>query len=63
MEQNLNFLLKTRLDELSVLEEELHDCKSIVKRKMHMRDIVHAKLYSKTTEIIDILKSNYDKLS
>ena len=61
MEQNLNFLLKTRLDELSVLEEELHDCKSIVKGKMHMRDIVHAKLYTKTIEIIELLKLNYDK--
>ena len=61
MEQNLNFLLKTRLDELSVLEEGLHDCKSIVKGKMHMRDIVHAKLYSKTIEIIELLKLNYDK--
>ena len=63
MEQNLNSLLKNKLDELSVLEIELHDCKSVVKGKMHMRDIVHAKLYSKTIEIIDILKSNYDKLS
>ena len=63
MKQTLNSLLKNKLDELSVLETELHDCKSVVKGKMHMRDIVHAKLYSKTTEIIDILKSNYDKLS
>ena len=63
MEQTLNSLLKNKLDELSVLETELHDCKSVVKGKMHMRDIVRAKLYSKTTEIIDILKSNYDKLS
>ena len=63
MEQNLNSLLKNKLDELSVLEMELHDCKSVVKGKMHMRDIVHAKLYSKTIENIDILKSNYDKLS
>lgn len=63
MEQNLNFLLKDKLDELEILEKELHDCKSVVKGKMHMRDIVHAKIYSKTSEIIDILKSNYDKLS
>ena len=62
MEQNLNFLLKDKLDDLEVLEKELHDCKSVVKGKMHMRDIVHAKIYSKTSEIIDILKSNYDKL-
>ena len=62
METNLNSLLKDKLDELKVLEEELHDCKSVVKGKMHMRDIVHAKIYSKTSEIIDILKSNYDKL-
>ena len=61
METNLNSLLKDKLDELKVLEEELHDCKSVVKGKMHMRDIVHAKIYSKTSEIIDILKSNYDK--
>ena len=63
MEHNLNFLLKNKLDELQILEDELHDCKSVVKGKMHMRDIVHAKIYSKTSEIIDILKSNYDKLS
>ena len=63
MERNLNSLLINKLYELSVLEMELHDCKSVVKGKMHMRDIVHAKLYSKTIEIIDILKSNYDKLS
>ena len=61
MEQNLNFLLKDKLDELEILEKELHDCKSVVKGKMHMRDIVHAKIYSKTSEIISILKSNYDK--
>ncbi len=63
MEHNLNSLLKIKLDELQILEGELHECKSVTKGKMHMRDIVHAKLYSKTTEIIDILKSNYDKLS
>ena len=63
MKANLNSLLKDKLNELQVLEKELHDCKSVVKGKMHMRDIVHAKLYSKTIEIIDILKSNYDKLS
>ena len=63
MEKNLNSLLKNKLDELSILEKELHDCKSVVKGKMHMRDIVHAKLHSKTSEIIEILKSNYDKLS
>ena len=63
MKKNLNSLLKNKLDELSILEKELHDCKSVVKGKMHMRDIVHAKIYSKTSEIIDILKSNYDKLS
>ena len=61
MEHNLNSLLKNKLDELWVLEKELHDCKSIVKGKMHMRDIVHAKLYSKTIEIIELLKLNYDK--
>ena len=62
MEQNLNSLLKNKLDELSVLEMELHDCKSVVKGKMHMRDIASANVYSKTSEIIEILKLNYDKL-
>ena len=61
MEQNLSSLLKNKLNELQVLEKELHDCKSIVRGKMHMRDIVHAKLYSKTIEIIELLKLNYDK--
>ena len=61
MEQNLSSLLKNKLNELQVLEKELHDCKSIVRGKMHMRDIVHANLYSKTIEIIELLKLNYDK--
>ena len=62
MEQNLNSLLKNKLDELEVLEKELHDCKSVVKGKIHMRDIVSGYVYSKKSEIIEILKSNYDKL-
>ena len=63
MEKNLNSLLKNKLDELSVLEMELHDCKSVTKGKMHLRDIASANVYSKTSEIIEILKLNYDKLS
>ena len=63
MEANLNFLLKTKLDELQVFEQELHECKSVTKGKMHLRDIASANVYSKTSEIIEILKLNYDKLS
>ena len=61
MDQHLNFLLKTKLDELSVFEEEY------IKTNRHEyqsnRDIANAKVVSCQTEIIEILKSNYDKLS
>ena len=60
MEQNLNSLLKVKLDELKVLEEEYELCKQV--RFMHNRDIAHAHVFSKSQEIISILKSNYDKL-
>ena len=61
MDHPLNFLLKTKLDELSVFEEEY------IKTNRHKyqsnRDIANAKVVSCQTEIIEILKSNYDKLS
>jgi hypothetical protein len=61
MEQSLNFLLKTKLDELAVLEKEY------IKTNRHGYhsnvDIAYAKVLSRQTEIIEILKSNYDKLS
>ena len=58
METNLNSLLKDKLDELKVLEEEYELCKQV--RFMHNRDIAHAHVFSKSQEIISILKSNYD---
>ena len=60
METNLNSLLKDKLDELQVLEEEYELCKQV--RFMHNRHIAHAHVFSKSQEIISILKSNYDKL-
>ena len=60
METNLNSLLKDKLDELIVLEEEYVLCNQV--RFMHNRDIAHAHVFSKSQEIISILKSNYDKL-
>lgn len=61
MDQHLNFLLKTNLDKLAVLEKEY------IKTNKHgyhsNRDIAYAKVLSCQTEIIEILKSNYDKLS
>ena len=60
METNLNSLLKNKLDELKVLEEEYELCKQV--RFMHNRDLAHAHVFSKSQEIISILKSNYDKL-
>ena len=61
METPLNFLLKEKLDELSFLEDEYEKCKK--HQFQSNRDIAHANVYSKTSEIINILKSNYDKLS
>ena len=53
MDQHLNFLLKTKLDELSVFEEEY------IKTNRHKyqsnRDIANAKVVSCQTEIIEIL--------
>ena len=61
MEQNLNFLLKDKLDELFLLEEEHSKC------RMHQyqsnRDIAYAYIMQCQREIIEILKLNYDKLS
>ena len=60
METNLNSLLKDKLDELKVLEEEYELCKQV--RFMQNRDLAHAHVFSKSQEIISILKLNYDKL-
>ena len=60
-EQNLNFLLKTKLDELLLLEQEHTKCKK--HRYQANRDIAHAYLIQCQKEIIEILKSNYVKLS
>ena len=61
MDQHLNSLLKIKLDELSDLE------KDYIKTNRHGYhsnvDIAYAKVLSCQTEIIEILKSNYDKLS
>ena len=61
MDHSLNFLLKTKLDELAVLEKEY------IKTNRHgyqnNRDIAYARVFACQTEIIEILKSNYDKLS
>jgi len=61
MDQNLNFLLKTKLDELSILEEEHTKCKK--HEFQSNRDLAHAKLTHCEKQIIEILKSNYDHLS
>jgi len=60
MEQNLNSLLKTKLDELFVFEKEYNETKSMTRGKMHLRDIAHSNVHIKTKEIIEILKSNYN---
>ena len=44
METNLNSLLKDKLDELQVLEEEYELCKQV--RFMHNRDLAHAHVFS-----------------
>ena len=60
METKPQLLTENKLDELKVLEEEYELCKQV--RFMHNRDIAHAHVFSKSQEIISILKSNYDKL-
>ncbi len=60
MEQNLNSLLKDKLDELSLLEVEHEKCKK--HEFQSNRDMAHAHLTYCQKEIIQILKSNYDKL-
>jgi hypothetical protein len=61
MDQRLNFLLKTKLDELSVLEEEY--IKTYRHKYQNNRDIAYARILACQKEIIEILKSNYDKFS
>ena len=61
MDQHLNFLLKTKLDELSVFEKEY--IKTNRHEYQNNRDIAYARVFACQKEIIEILKSNYDKLS
>ena len=61
MEHPLNFLLKTKLDELFVLEKEY--IKTYKHSHQNNRDIAYAKVFACQKEIIEILKSNYDKFS
>ena len=58
---HLNYLLKIKLDELSVLEEEY--IKTYRHKYQNNRDIAYAKVLACQKEIIEILKSNYDKFS
>ena len=57
----LNYLLKIKLDELSVLEEEY--IKTYRHKYQNNRDIAYARILACQKEIIEILKSNYDKFS
>ena len=57
----LNYLLKIKLDELFVLEKEY--IKTYKHKYQTNRDIAHAKVLACHKEIIEILKSNYDKFS
>ena len=57
----LNYLLKIKLDELSVLEEEY--IKTYRHKYQNNRDIAYARILACLKEIIEILKSNYDKFS
>ena len=50
----------TKAMDWAIGEEEYELCKQV--RFMHNRDIAHAHVFSKSQEIISILKSNYDKL-
>ena len=61
MEHPLNFLLKTKLDELFVLEKEY--IKTYKHEYQNNRDIAYAKVFACQKEIIEILKLNYDKFS
>jgi len=58
---HLNYLLKIKLDELSVLEEEY--IKTYRHKYQNNRDIAYARILACQKEIIEILKSNYDKFS
>lgn len=61
MSHRLNYLLKTKLDELFALEKEY--IKTYKHKFQNNRDIAYAKVLSCQKEIIEILKSNYDKFS
>ena len=61
MDHPLNFLLKIKLDELFVLEKEY--IKTNKHKYQNNRDIAYAKVFACQKEIIEILKSNYDKFS
>ncbi|SVE11973.1 uncharacterized protein METZ01_LOCUS464827, partial [marine metagenome] len=55
MDQRLNFLLKTKLDELSVFEKEY--IKTNRHEYQNNRDIAYARVFACQKEIIKILKS------
>lgn len=61
MNQRLNFLLKSELDKLFVLEKEF--AKTNKHGHYSNRDIAYTKVLFLQTKIIEILKLNYDKLS
>lgn len=58
---HLNYLLKIKLDELFVLEKEY--IKTYKHKYQNNRDIAYARILACQKEIIEILKSNYDKFS
>ena len=58
---HLNYLLKIKLDKLFVLEKEY--IKTYKHKYQNNRDIAYAKVLACQKEIIEILKSNYDKFS
>ena len=58
---HLNYLLKIKLDELFVLEKEY--IKTYKHNYQNNRDIAYARILACQKEIIEILKSNYDKFS
>lgn len=61
MDHRLSSLLKIKLDELYVFEKEY--IKTYKHKYQNNRDIAHAKVLACQKEIIEILKSNYDKFS
>ena len=59
-EELVNLTIKEANELAKVLEEEYELCKQV--RFMQNRDLAHAHVFSKSQEIISILKSNHDKL-